>query len=162
MAPPPPVQAPVAVAPPVKAAEKLPPLRVLLVEDEPVSQLVTQSRLSELGHECTCAGDANEAIRLYQHQPFDAIISSFLMPGMNGVDLCRKIREDARGGYTYFILLTAVEKRDEAARALEAGVDAFLTKPLDPNELAVRLKVARGVQSRLNRVYSELPDRRNS
>ena len=134
------------------------PLRVLLVEDEPVSQLVTQSHLEKLGHECVVAGDANEAIRLYQRQQFDAIISSYLMPGMNGIDLCRKIREDSRGGYSYFILLTAVERKEEAARALEAGVDAFLTKPLDPNELAVRLKVARGVQSRLSRVYSDAPN----
>jgi CheY-like chemotaxis protein/PAS domain-containing protein len=143
-----------------RPASKDLPLRVLLVEDEPVSQLVTQSQLGQLGHECTVASDATEAIRLYQHQPFDAVISSYLMPGMNGIELCRKIREDARGGYTYFILLTAVERKDEAAKALEAGVDAFLTKPLDPNELAIRLKVARGVQSRLNRVYSELPDQR--
>jgi CheY-like chemotaxis protein len=143
-----------------KTASKDLPLRVLLVEDEPVSQLVTQSQLGQLGHECTVASDSHEAIRLYQQQPFDAVISSYLMPGMNGIELCRKIRDDARGGYTYFILLTAVERKDEAAKALEAGVDAFLTKPLDPNELAIRLKVARGVQSRLNRVYSELPDQR--
>ena len=77
------------------------------------------------------------------------------MPGMNGIDLCRKIREDSKGGYPYFILLTAVDKREEAQRALEAGVDAFLTKPLDPNDLAVRLKVAKGVQARLNKVYSD-------
>jgi len=83
-------------AAPTKVLEQ--PLRVLLVEDEPVSQLVTQSHLEKLGHECIVAADANEAIRLYQRQQFDAVISSYLMPGMNGIELCRKIREDSRGG----------------------------------------------------------------
>jgi CheY-like chemotaxis protein len=130
-------------------------LRILVVEDDSVSQQTIRATVQKLGHECTVAGDSRDALDLHIAEPFDAIISNYRMEGLDGIELCRRVRENPEGGYPYFILLTAMDKRDEATRALEAGVDAFLTKPLDANELAVRLKVAKGVQTRLNRVYSE-------
>ena len=161
--PPPPVPevvvppAPVSVAPPRKperGAES--PMRILLVEDEPVSQLVTQSYLEKLGHLVAIAEDANEAIRFFNRVHFDAVISSYFMPGLNGVELCQKIRESPTGARCYFILLTAVERKEEAAPALEAGVDAFLTKPFDPRELDLRLMSARALQTRMNRIQGQI------
>ena len=130
-------------------------LRILLVDNEVSSQQSTHTTVEQLGHDCTVVGSSEDGLRLHLAEPFDAIISAYRMEGLDGIELCRKVRENPQGGYPYFILLTAMDKREEATRALEAGVDAFLTKPLDPSELAVRLKVARGVQTRLHRVYSE-------
>ena len=140
---------------PAKAAPE-PPLRILLVESDPAAALEVRNRLESLHHQCTHTADALEGLRLYHESPFDAIMCCEEPTNLSGVDLCKRLRQDSRGGYPYFILMTPPGARMQATKALEAGVDAFLNKPLEAVELQVRLKVARGVQSRLNRVYSNL------
>ncbi len=145
--------------PPVEAqsaATAPSPLRILIVESEPDSSRQIQEQLESLGHQWVHVSHAEEGLRSYQEAPFDAILCCENPFGYSGVELCKKLRQDSRGGYPYFILMTPPGARQQAAKALEAGVDAFLNKPLDAVELTVRLKVARGVQTRLNRVYSNL------
>jgi len=132
------------------------PLRILIVESEPDSSRQIQEQLESLGHQWVHVSHAEEGLRSYQEAPYDAILCCENPFGYSGVELCKKLRQDSRGGYPYFILMTPPGARQQAAKALEAGVDAFLNKPLDAVELTVRLKVARGVQTRLNRVYSNL------
>ena len=130
------------------------PLHILLVESD---LHFAQSLLEQLhNHEVVHIMDAAEALKAYYERHFDAILCCEHPQGFQGIDLCKKLRQDTRGGYPYFILMTPPAARQNAKAALEAGVDAFLNKPLEPVELQVRLKVARGVQSRLNRVYSSL------
>ena len=130
------------------------PLHILLVESD---LHFAQSLLEQLhNHEVVHIMDAAEALKAYYERHFDAILCCEHPQGFAGVELCKKLRQDTRGGYPYFILMTPPAARQNAKAALEAGVDAFLNKPLEPVELQVRLKVARGVQSRLNRVYSSL------
>lgn len=141
-------------APQGKASES--PLRILLVEasDEEAGQ--AERLLTSLQHEFERVSDAEEALNLYHERPFDAVLCCENPTSYNAINLCKKLRRDSRGSYPYFILMTPAGARLQATKALEAGVDAFLNKPLEANELAVRLKVARGVQSRLNRVYTNL------
>jgi CheY-like chemotaxis protein len=129
-------------------------LRILLVESDAEQARHIQEQIQALQHECRLVSDAQEALELYQEQPYDAVLCCEEPEGFGGIELCRKLRQDTRGSYPYFILMTPPEGRLQATRALEAGVDAFLNKPLEPVELSVRLKVARGVQSRLSRVQS--------
>jgi diguanylate cyclase (GGDEF)-like protein len=75
------------------------------------------------------------------------IVSDWLMPGMDGLDLCRRVRESQRETYTYFMLLTSMEGKQNFMQGMQAGADDYLTKPLDREELRVRLQVAARVTS---------------
>jgi diguanylate cyclase (GGDEF)-like protein len=140
-----------------------PPLKILVAEDQAMSALMLRRTLERMGHEVTVATDGDQAWRIVQEQDGPSIvISDWMMPGLDGPELCRRIR--ARGGlrYTYVILLTARDRRADRIEGLRAGADDFLVKPPDADELAVRLEIARrilGVQAeleRLNRVLEGL------
>jgi len=143
-----------------KASET--PLRILLVEASNEEAIQAEGLLTGLQHEFERVSDAEEALNLYHERPFDAVLCCENPTSYSAIELCKKLRRDSRGSYPYFILMTPAGARLQATKALEAGVDAFLNKPLEANELAVRLKVARGVQSRLNRVYTNLMPAPNS
>lgn len=148
-------------APAVRAARAVSkandtPLRILLVEADMDQARDIRAQLESMRHHCSHHTDAAAALADYHKQPFDAVMCSEEPEGYAGVELCRKLRQDSRGSYPYFILMTPPQAREHAAKALEAGVDAFLNKPVETGELTVRLKVARGVQSRLHRVHANL------
>ncbi|HEX2182857.1 MAG TPA: diguanylate cyclase [Rubrobacteraceae bacterium] len=115
-------------------------MKILIAEDDTVSRTILKRAVEKFGHECLAAEDGEKAWELYRETPdVDAIISDWMMPGMDGLELCRKVRDEERGGYTYFIFLTALGDRDHLLMGLEAGADDYLSKPLDRDELQVRL-----------------------
>jgi len=115
-------------------------LRVLIAEDDAVSRLILGRAVEKFGHECLVAADGEEAWSLYGETPdLDVIISDWMMPGVDGLELCRRVRGDGRGTYTYFIFLTALGDKEHLLMGLEAGADDYLSKPLDRDELQVRL-----------------------
>ncbi len=121
-------------------------MRVLIAEDDAVSRTILRRSLEKLGHECLAAGDGVAALELYRKTPaVDLVISDWVMPGIDGPELCRLVRDDRRDGYTYFIFLTALGDRRHLLAGLAAGADDYLTKPLDRDELQVRLASARRV-----------------
>jgi DNA-binding response OmpR family regulator len=96
-----------------------------------------------MGHETVCAKDGETAWKLLQTEAFTAVISDWVMPGINGIELCSNLREKSHSPYTYFILMTVVDRCPDAyERAIHAGVDDFLVKPFKPHELRMRLLVA--------------------
>lgn len=117
-------------------------MRVLIAEDDTSSRIILQRAVEQLGHECVAAKDGIEAWRLVREAPFDVIITDWMMPGMDGMELCRRVREEPRRTYTYVIFLTALADREHLLRGIRAGADDYLPKPLDRNELQVRLLVA--------------------
>jgi two-component system NtrC family sensor kinase len=115
-------------------------MKILIAEDDPVSRRLLQSYLERWGHEVTSAQDGAEAWRLFEEGDFPIVISDWMMPEMDGLELIRRVREAQRAGYVYAILLTAMSQKEDIVRGMEAGADDFLTKPFDRDELRVRLR----------------------
>jgi phosphoserine phosphatase RsbU/P len=118
-------------------------MKILIAEDDRVSRRLLQRTLEGWGHEVVAAADGTEAWDLFKdhRDDFQFVISDWEMPGMDGIELVRRVRQDCGERYVYIILLTAKTEREEFLEAMEAGADEFVTKPLDHAELHVRLKV---------------------
>ena len=117
-------------------------MKVLVADDDPGSLLVARAAVERSGHDCLAAADGDEAWALYlEHQP-DVVVTDWMMPGMDGLALCRAIRARDADLYTYVVLLTSQGSRDDVLAGLEAGADDYVTKPLDPFVLHARLLVA--------------------
>jgi two-component system cell cycle response regulator len=127
-------------------------VRILIAEDDTASRLVLEAALAGLGHEIIAAADGAEAWQLFQAEDVEAIISDREMPGLHGVDLCRRIRESEGGKYIYFIFLTSINDKNGVIEAIRIGADDYLMKPLNRQELEARLMVA----SRITKLYREL------
>ncbi|NEX20315.1 response regulator [Thiorhodococcus mannitoliphagus] len=111
-------------------------LRILLVDDNPVAQKLAGSLLKEWGHEVTIATDGQKAVELYRSQCFHLVFLDLYMPGMDGIETARALRELERNGErTPIIGMTARTLESDAERCLEAGMDEHITKPLNPNIL---------------------------
>jgi diguanylate cyclase (GGDEF)-like protein len=120
-------------------------VKVLVADDDPGSLMVARAAVERSGHDCLAAADGDEAWALYlEHQP-DVVVTDWMMPGMDGLALCRAIRAREQDLYTYVVLLTSQGSRDDVLAGLEAGADDYVTKPLDPFVLHARLLVARRI-----------------
>jgi two-component system cell cycle response regulator len=117
-------------------------MRILIAEDQPPAALYLRRTLERMGHEATVAPDGEQAWQIIQQGDGPLLISDWMMPNLDGPDLCRRIRSADRGRYTYIILLTSRDRREDRLEGLRAGADDFLIKPPDPDELAVRLEIA--------------------
>ena len=118
-------------------------VKILAAEDDPVARAVLRQALLRLGHDVIEARDGEEAWAQFEREPVRVVVSDWLMPRLDGLDLCRRVRARLGGEYVYFILLTSSDASEDNQRtAADAGVDDFLTKPLDLGELWPRLRVA--------------------
>ncbi len=120
-------------------------MRVLVVEDDPVSALVLTKSLKSIGHSAVVAQDGAEAWPLLQSEDFRIIITDWMMPNVDGLELCRRIRSLASLKYCYVIMVAGKDRREDRLEAMAAGADDFLSKPFDPQELAARIAVAERV-----------------
>jgi sigma-B regulation protein RsbU (phosphoserine phosphatase) len=120
-------------------------MKVLIAEDEVVSRRLLQSYLQRWGHEVVAAQDGEEAWSLFQAGEFPVVISDWMMPKMDGLELIRRIRACHRPGYIYAILLTSRSHKEDLVEGMESGADDFLTKPFDRDELRVRLRAGQRV-----------------
>ena len=117
-------------------------MRILIAEDDTTSRIILDEILTRLGHEVVAVTNGQEAWATFQQDPVSLVISDWMMPDLNGLELCRRIRAESRPKYTYIILLTALEGKASYLEAMEAGADDFATKPLDSDQLHARLRVA--------------------
>ena len=117
-------------------------MRILLAEDDPVAGQTLTAILTAQGHDVTAVENGIDAWALWKVSKHRVIVSDWLMPAMDGLELCRKIRAQPPGPYTYFMMQTIRAGLDNFLQAMEAGVDDFITKPIVPAELLARLKVA--------------------
>ena len=134
-------------------------MKILVVEDEKVSALVLRKTLQRMGHEVTVSENGASAWQLLLKEEFRLVISDWMMPEVDGLELCRRMRSNQNESYTYFILLTAREAREDRLIGMAAGADDFLVKPMDEAELVARLTVAQrilGMQEELSARTQEL------
>jgi CheY-like chemotaxis protein len=130
-------------------------MNILIAEDDFISRKLLINILEELGHVVTVAADGQEAWDCYRTQPSRLVITDWLMPRMDGLELVRRIRDDDQSDYTYIILLTAnIGQRENYFKAMNAGVDDFLAKPLDRLELEIRLQVAQRILKASSHIQS--------
>ncbi len=117
-------------------------MKILIAEDDAVSRLILEKTLTNWGHATVSAETGGQAWANYRAGEFRLVISDWMMPEIDGLELCRKIRSLDRRDYTYVILLTAKTDKSSYLEGMEAGADDYLTKPFDVDELKVRLRVA--------------------
>ena len=113
--------------------------RVLIADDDPVVRDVVRRYLERDGHDVTVAHDGDEAMRLLGSLPIDLAVLDLMMPGPDGLTLCRSMQRGNDCGVPV-ILLTALGEEDDRIAGLEAGADDYLTKPFSPRELALRVR----------------------
>lgn len=114
-------------------------MRVLVVEDDAVSRKLLTRYLEQWGHEVTAAEDGEEGWELFQGEQFPIVVSDWIMPRSDGVELVRRIRAGRWPGYVYVVLLTSKTDKADVAEGIEAGADEFVRKPNDREELQVKL-----------------------
>ena len=135
-------------------------MKILAMEDQPVAGMHLMAVLKSLGHEAELVNESATAWSRLAGEGFRVVVSDWRMPGIDGLGLCRMIR--ARGGdYVYFILISSNRVTKENRQlALEAGVDDFLTKPVDADELGMRLHVAErilGLSAQVKQLEAFIP-----
>lgn len=121
-------------------------MKILIAEDDPIAAKVLRLTLQNYGHEVVVATTGTEAWQLFDAEPFRVIVSDWMMPGLDGLQFCERVRNRPRTPYTYFILLTAAHTGpDDYALAMDSGVDDFLTKPFDRELIRTRIYVAQRI-----------------
>jgi response regulator receiver modulated diguanylate cyclase len=115
---------------------------ILVVDDDPVSRALLEKFLIKAGYKVTTAKNGHDALRTLKRNFFPIIISDWMMPEMDGIELCKAMRTTDFPGYIFFILITSRDAKDDLVLGLEAGADDYLTKPFNHAELKARLNTA--------------------
>jgi DNA-binding response OmpR family regulator len=122
-------------------------MKVLIAEDDQDSRELLSWLLQKLGYQVIAAANGKEAWDAFRKGRFRLVITDVLMPELDGLELCRKIRLHKQSKYTYIIMITALIGKKDYLEGMEAGADDFVTKPFDPDELKARLRVAERIIS---------------
>ncbi len=117
-------------------------LKIIVADHDLIGRMLLVTTLEGFGFEVASASNGLEAWNLFQQEPSRIVVSDWLMPRMDGLELCRQIRAQHTGDYVYFILLTQRDSGLSPTLAVDAGVDDFLLKPLDREQIFLRLRVA--------------------
>lgn len=117
-------------------------MKILIADDESAVLELLSEMVEPLEHEPVLAGGGAEAWELFERQPCRLVITDWLMPGVDGLELTRRIRARKRVRYTYVIMLTALGGAERYLEGMRAGTDDFVTKPISQDELLARVRVA--------------------
>jgi phosphoserine phosphatase RsbU/P len=123
-------------------------MRLLSADDDPVVRRLLEAALTRGGHEVVVARDGAEAWRILSGDGAPALaILDWEMPGLSGLEVCRKVRATTVSAHSYLILLTAKDQREDVVAGLAAGADEFLVKPFHAEELRARVAVGARILS---------------
>lgn len=135
-------------------------LKVLLAEDEVVSRRLLGATITRFGYALDVVDDGLKAWNALSAEQAPAIaVLDWSMPGLDGLEVCRRVRDASRDGYTYILIVTARNAKSDVVAALSAGADDFISKPIDPDELRARLRVGERIvrlEQRLGQQVREL------
>ena len=137
-------------------------MRVLIAEDDRTSKRILEAFLTKWGYEVIAVDNGKDAWEILQHKnaPHLAVLD-WMMPEMDGTEVCRKVRGNGDRAYTYILLLTAKGQKEDVVDGILAGADDYLVKPFDRNELHARVNIGRRIielQSSLAARVEELQD----
>lgn len=118
-----------------------PKSKILLVDDEPLNVALLEAVLVSRGHEVIPAGGGPEALDLVRKDRVDLVLLDIMMPGMDGFEVCRRIKEDERLQDVPVIMLTSLHSKEDRIRGIEAGADDFISKPFDQGEVLARIRM---------------------
>lgn len=116
-------------------------MRLLVVDDDAMSRKILTRSLQKRGYDIVQASDGAEALAVMEEDDIGVVIADWMMPGMDGIELCRRIRLNKESSYVYVIMLTSKGERKDLLAGFEAGVDEYIQKPPDLDELDARIKV---------------------
>ncbi len=125
---------------------------MLIADDDPSSRIILHAMVSRLGHDCLVAEDGYRAWQLIVDGGIDVLLADWKMPGVDGPELCRRVREKFDGGYIYIVLLMGLEVPKRVIEGMGSGADDYLTKPVDSFAVQARLVVA----ERITALHSKL------
>jgi len=118
---------------------------ILIAEDNPVSRKLIEKALIKAGHKVVSVENGRKALELLNQNFFPIVLTDWVMPEMNGIELCQAIRKTDTPGYVYIVLLTAKDLKDDIVTGLKAGADDYLTKPFNHAELIARLNTGKRI-----------------
>jgi two-component system, cell cycle response regulator len=128
------------------ATDEKPKKRVVIADDDPVSRRMLEAFLTKWDYEVITAADGLEALRILQTADAPRLaVLDWMMPGMEGPQVCQRMREHPDWPYVYILLLTARNEKTDLLKGLECGADDYLTKPFDSQELRGRLQVGQRI-----------------
>ncbi|MGD0089848.1 MAG: diguanylate cyclase [Planctomycetota bacterium] len=135
------------------AGEPIGPAKVLIVDDDPIHLRLLEAMLARAGHHVLKALNGHEALRILEaSNDLQLVIADWMMPEMDGIDLCREIRKRSTERYIHFIMLTSRSQHDDVVEGLDAGADDYIIKPAHHLELQARVRAAQriiGLQNKL-------------
>jgi sigma-B regulation protein RsbU (phosphoserine phosphatase) len=121
-------------------------MKILIAEDDPVSRRLLERKLAAWGYEVVSCSNGVEAWQKLNCEDAPRLaILNWMMPGMDGVRVCREVRKQRHQHYIYIILLTARDQKEDIVEGIEAGADDYVTKPFNPHELKVRVRAGRRI-----------------
>ncbi|HZS50305.1 MAG TPA: response regulator [Bryobacterales bacterium] len=136
-------------------------MKILIADDEPVSRRMLEWLVRKNGDEPVVLANGSLAGWLLQRDDAPRVaILDWLMPGLDGIQICRLLRSRTDRPYTYILLVTSKTQKEDLVRGLEAGADDYITKPFDPDELNLRINVGRRVAEVQDRLLSQINDLR--
>ena len=115
-------------------------MKILIAEDEKTSRKILEMVLTKAGHDVTAVEDGLKALTLIQKERPDMLITDWMMPDLDGLELCRRVRALNFTNYVYSIILTALTEKERITQGLDAGADDYITKPFDRTELLARVR----------------------
>ena len=115
---------------------------ILIVDDEPFNVDLLEQELEDLGYHTLAASNGQEALERVAAEPPDLILLDMMMPVMDGLTACRRLKENDETRLIPIVIMTALDGLEDRIRGIEAGADDFLTKPVNPRELAARIQTA--------------------
>lgn len=137
-------------------------MKILVAEDEATSRMLLGDLLGEWGFTVVSAEDGNEAWEILSSPESPGLaVLDWMMPGVDGLELCRRVKSREDTPYVYTLLLTSKSGKEDIVEGLDAGADDFLTKPVDPGELRSRLAVGQRIlkyEATLAEKITELAD----
>lgn len=136
-------------------------MRILVADDDATSRVLLKAMAAKLGHDCLVASDGSSAWDLLQSGDIDVLLTDWMMPGVDGTELCRRVRHELTSNYTYVVIVTGLANPEQILEGMSAGADDYIVKPVNPLDVQTCLVAAERVTSlhrQLHQVRAQLEE----